>query len=68
MKNLILAIVAAAALGTAAFSPAEAQMSGPGCHNGHCIHGIIVHRRPVCERWEIFGGRRHCVRWLPAPL
>jgi hypothetical protein len=34
-------------------------------NGNHCIHGIILHR--VCVAWEVFGGERHCVKWVNRP-
>jgi len=81
MRKLMLVVSGLAMLGAAPVTPAGAAMepsqihgiiiNHPGCpgayvNGNHCIHGIILHR--VCVRWEVFGGKRHCVQWSTRPL
>ena len=80
MRKLLVVVSALAMLGAAPVTSAEAAakpnffpgilINHPGCKgayvNGNqCIHGIILHR--VCVAWEVFGGERHCVKWVNRP-
>ena len=71
MRKLIFASAALATLCGSTLTPAEAYLyhsryheyrfGGGFCRDHVCGHGPV--RRHVCERWEIFGGDRHCVSW-----